>query len=106
MRSCHEFFGFFKGSRRAFSPPLSKNNEKAWLRRARAEYDAHFVEPAKRFVEALAPRLERIDPMLQAIPKVNGSIMRINRDIRFSKDKTPSKDHLRPLVLERLERED
>jgi uncharacterized protein (TIGR02453 family) len=42
----------------------------------------------------MGPRLEEIDSTIQAVPKVNGSIMRINRDIRFSKDKSPYKEHL------------
>jgi uncharacterized protein (TIGR02453 family) len=46
------------------------------------------------FAEALAPRLRKIDPDVSVEPRVNGSIMRINRDIRFSKDKSPYKDHL------------
>ena len=46
------------------------------------------------FIEALAPRLRKIDPQIQVEPRVNGSILRINRDIRFSKDKSPYKDHL------------
>src|SRR3970282_1259516 len=87
------FSGFSKDTAR-FLAGLSRNNDKAWFDAHRTDYEAHFVEAAKRFVEALAPRLKRIDSSLQAIPKVNGSILRIHRDIRFSKDKTPYKDHL------------
>jgi uncharacterized protein (TIGR02453 family) len=77
-----------------FLSGLSRNNEKAWFDAHRAAYEAHFIEPAKQFVEALAPRLQKIDANVNAEPRVNGSIMRINRDVRFSKDKTPYKDHL------------
>src|SRR5215470_10450113 len=45
-------------------------------------------------IEGLAPRLRKIEPDISVEPRVNGSIMRINRDIRFSKDKSPYKDHL------------
>jgi uncharacterized protein (TIGR02453 family) len=77
-----------------FLSELSRNNEKAWFEAHRADYEAFFLEPAKAFVEALAAPLKKLDPKLQAQPRVNGSILRINRDVRFSKDKTPYKDHL------------
>ena len=35
-----------------------------------------------------------MSPGIHADPRVNGSIFRINRDTRFSKDKTPYKTHL------------
>jgi uncharacterized protein (TIGR02453 family) len=87
------FAGFPKETVR-FLAGLSMHNEKAWFDAHRGDYEEGFVAPARAFVEALAPRLRKIDPDVQAEPRVNGSIMRINRDIRFSKDKTPYKDHL------------
>ncbi|MSP21002.1 MAG: DUF2461 family protein [Alphaproteobacteria bacterium] len=45
-------------------------------------------------VVTLGPLLQKVAPQLQFEPKVNGSIGRINRDIRFSKNKAPYKDHL------------
>jgi uncharacterized protein (TIGR02453 family) len=52
------------------------------------------LEPAKDFVGAMAPHLAKISPGIQAVPKVGKSIMRINRETRFSKDTTPYKDWL------------
>jgi uncharacterized protein (TIGR02453 family) len=77
-----------------FLAGLHAHNKKEWFEAHRGDYEEHFVAPAKSFVEALAPRLARIDPGIHAEPRVNGSIMRINRDVRFSKDKSPYKDHL------------
>lgn len=77
-----------------FLAGLHAHNKKEWFEAHRGDYEAHFVTPAKSFVEALGPRLARIDPGIHAEPRVNGSIMRINRDVRFSKDKSPYKDHL------------
>jgi uncharacterized protein (TIGR02453 family) len=77
-----------------FLAGLHRNNKKEWFESHRHDYDEYFVAPAKAFVEALAPKLARIDPAVHAEPRVNGSILRINRDIRFSKDKSPYKDHL------------
>ncbi len=87
------FAGFPKETVK-FIRQLSKNNNKQWFDQHRADYEEHYIAPAKAFVEAIAPGLKKIDSGLQAEPKVNGSIFRINRDIRFSKDKTPYKDHL------------
>ncbi len=87
------FPGFPKGSAK-FLSGLTKNNNKAWFDAHRADYDAHYVEPAKAFVAAIGPKLQKISPSISFEPKVNGSLFRINRDIRFSKDKTPYKNHL------------
>src|SRR5690242_9527174 len=87
------FQGFPKGTVQ-FLSALRKNNDKAWFDAHRADYEDCYVEPAKAFVAAIAPRLEKLDPRIQAEPKVNGSILRINRDVRFAKDKSPYKDHL------------
>jgi uncharacterized protein (TIGR02453 family) len=87
------FSGIPKGTVK-FLSELSRNNEKPWFDEHRADYDEFFMRPAKELVEALAKPLKKLDPKLQAQPRVNGSIMRINRDVRFSKDKAPYKDHL------------
>jgi uncharacterized protein (TIGR02453 family) len=87
------FAGFGKETVR-FLAGLRAHNEKDWFDAHRADYEAAFLAPAQAFVEALAPRLRKIEPDVAAEPRVNGSIMRINRDIRFSKDKSPYKDHL------------
>ncbi len=78
----------------AFLRGLGKHNDKAWFDAHRADYEAYYIEPAKAFVAALGDKLAALAPAITAEPKVNGSIFRINRDIRFSKDKTPYKDHL------------
>lgn len=77
-----------------FLTRLTQNNSKAWFDAHRGEYQAQLAEPAKDFVVAMGARMARIDPGIRAEPKVNGSIFRINRDTRFSKDKSPYKDHL------------
>lgn len=52
------------------------------------------MAPAKAFVEAIGPKLKAISKTLNAEPHVNGSIFRLNRDVRFSKDKSPYKTTL------------
>ena len=72
-----------------YRPPEAKN--KAWFDENRKRYEAVYLDPAKAFVAAIGPELQKVSPDIAAEPKVNGAIMRINRDIRFSKDKTPYK---------------
>lgn len=75
---------------------LPENNNKPWFDANRKRYQEVYVAPAKAFVEAVGERLHSdFSPDLNAIPSVQkGSMMRINRDIRFSQDKRPYKDHM------------
>jgi uncharacterized protein (TIGR02453 family) len=52
------------------------------------------LEPAQDFIVEMGTRLKQLSPGIHADPRVNMSIFRIFRDIRFSKDKTPYKTHL------------
>jgi uncharacterized protein (TIGR02453 family) len=87
------FSGFPNGTL-DFLRGLAKNNKKAWFEAHREEYETFYVETAKAFVSAIGPRLQKISKTVHYEPRVNGSIFRINRDVRFSKDKTPYKPHL------------
>ena len=88
-----DFDGFSERTLR-FLRGLSENNNKPWFDAHREDYDEGIVEPAKAFVSALGTRLRKISKTVQFEPRINGSLFRINRDIRFSKDKRPYKDHL------------
>jgi len=77
-----------------FLADLEANNTKLWFDAHRADYEALYLEPAKQFVAAMTGPLAKVTPRARAEPRVNGSIMRINKDVRFSKDKTPYKPHL------------
>ena len=52
------------------------------------------LEPSRSFVTEVGKKLKSIVPNIQAIPIANKSLFRINRDIRFSKDKSPYKTHM------------
>ncbi|HET8757296.1 MAG TPA: TIGR02453 family protein, partial [Solirubrobacteraceae bacterium] len=55
-------------------------------------YEDHVQEPALAFIEDFGYRLESISPHFRAdTRKTGGSLFRIYRDTRFSKDKTPYK---------------
>lgn len=89
----NRFEGFPDGTLR-FLRGLAKNNSKAWFDAHRSDYDAFYVDPAKSFVESIGPRLQKVSKTIRYEARVNGSLFRINRDVRFSKDKTPYKAHL------------
>jgi uncharacterized protein (TIGR02453 family) len=77
-----------------FLTDLRAHNDRAWFDANRARYESGYIEPAKAFVEVIGPELDDLVPNIHAEPWVRGSIFRINRDIRFSSDKRPYKDHL------------
>ena len=74
-----EFEGFPRDLPR-FLQDLAANNSKAWFDRNRDRYEGAYLEPAKAFVAAIAPKLKRLSRDIRAEPRVNGAIMRINRD--------------------------
>lgn len=69
---------------------LAPNNHKEWFDENRKRYQKAVKEPMERFVEHLINRLGKEEPRMQGLSPKN-CIFRINRDIRFSKDKTPYK---------------
>jgi len=87
------FSGFGDATFR-FMRDLGRNNDKAWFQAHRTAYEDDLLEPAMAFIEAIGPLLARFSPGVRAEPKIGGSMMRINRDTRFSPDKRPYKDHL------------
>lgn len=80
-----EAFAFLRG--------IAQHNEKAWFQAHQAEYHALY-DTGIRFAAALGSKLKPVSPKLRFDPRINGSVFRINRDVRFSKDKSPYKPHL------------
>ena len=82
-----------------FSPKLFKflrdlaaNNDREWFNAHKAQYVDHVQGPLLAFIGDFAPRLTKISSHYVADPKpVGGSMFRIYRDVRFSKDKSPYK---------------
>jgi uncharacterized protein (TIGR02453 family) len=81
-------FSGFRPEALRFLEELGRNNDRAWFQAHRSTYEQELLEPARDFVEAMGEELE-----VNADPRVGGSIGRINRDTRFSKDKRPYKTH-------------
>lgn len=93
MAQKETFKGFYPETV-AFFEGLIKNNTKLWFDEHRPDFQMYVMDPAQRFVEAMGERLELLVPTIIADPRVNKSLFRLNRDIRFSNDKTPYKTHL------------
>jgi len=68
---------------------LAANNQKEWMDDNRARYHSSVKGPFENFVGDLVLGLHKIDSSIQPNPK--DCIFRINKDIRFSKDKSPYK---------------
>jgi uncharacterized protein (TIGR02453 family) len=77
-----------------FLRDLGANNTRPWFDAHRAEYARDYLAPALAFITAMDAPLRRLNPTAHADPRVNGSLFRINRDVRFSRDKTPYNHHL------------
>jgi len=87
-------FGGFPAATFEFLDGIAAHNEKTWFDAHRSVYERGYVEAGRAFVAAIGPRLATLSPGVKFDPKINGSIGRINRDIRFSKNKQPYKTHL------------
>jgi len=76
-----------------FLADLAENNDRDWFNARKQIYLDTIVAPAVVFVESMGDRLRFISPHIQYDTRTNGqgSLMRIYRDVRFSKDKSPYK---------------
>jgi uncharacterized protein (TIGR02453 family) len=79
-----ELFGFLR--------ELKDNNDRAWFEAHRSVYEDAVREPLRAFIRDFDPLLEGVSPHMVADDrKSGGSLFRIHRDTRFSKDKSPYK---------------
>jgi uncharacterized protein (TIGR02453 family) len=79
----------------AFLDELAAHNDRAWFEANRERYESAVRRPALDFIEAMAPVLSTIAPAFRAdTRKVGGSLMRVHRDTRFARDKTPYKTNV------------
>ena len=77
-----------------FLKDLKKHNNREWFQKHKDRYEAVVRDPVLKFISDFGPHLDKISPHFVADPRPNGgSMMRIYRDIRFSKDKSPYKTH-------------
>jgi len=74
-----KYVAFFRG--------LKKNNHKEWFHENKKVYENDVKKPFLDLLELLIPEIKMLEPGISSNPK--DALFRINRDIRFSKDKTP-----------------
>src|SRR6266404_1974489 len=75
-----ETFRFFRD--------LGRNNKKVWMDAHRDRYQSAVVQPFRRLLEELAPTVLELDDRFDTTGRTGANFSRINRDIRFAKDKT------------------
>jgi len=81
-----DFFAFFR--------ELKANNDRGWFEANKPRFKQSVQGPMSEFIAAMAPHLARISKQFIADPRPNGgSMFRIHRDVRFTRDKRPYKEH-------------
>src|SRR5207245_5089348 len=88
-----------KSSRSYLSPEcckvlrgLARNNSRVWFQKNKQRYERYVLAPSLRFIKDAGAELRAVSPYLVADPRpFGGSLFRIYRDIRFSKDKSTYK---------------
>jgi uncharacterized protein (TIGR02453 family) len=76
-----ETFRFFRD--------LKRHNSKDWMDEHRDRYQAHVVDPLRDLFEELAPAMLKLYSGFDVSGRTGVNFSRINRDIRFARDKTP-----------------
>jgi uncharacterized protein (TIGR02453 family) len=85
---------FFSREMFRFLKELKRNNRREWFEKNKDRYEVFVKLPLLGFISTLAAPLREISPAFVADPRpTGGSMFRIYRDTRFSKDKTPYKTH-------------
>jgi uncharacterized protein (DUF2461 family) len=72
-----------------FFRDLARNNRKVWMDANRQRYQQFVVQPFRWLLEELSPAVLQLDSRFDTTGRTGANFSRINRDIRFAKDKTP-----------------
>jgi len=94
-RSDTTSFHGFSNALYEFLRDLAGHNNKQWFTANKERYVRYAKEPAIQFIISMKDRLAGISQSYIADPRVNGgSLFRIYRDTRFSRDKQPFKENI------------
>lgn len=78
-----------------FLRELSRNNNRDWFKENKPRYEELVLDVALRFIQSMQKPLADFAPHFVALPtRVGGSLMRVYRDTRFSKNKLPYKTNI------------
>jgi uncharacterized protein (TIGR02453 family) len=97
MRACKEKMNqrYFTQQTFTFLKALAENNNREWFEAHQQDYENFVRTPALDFISDMSDTMPAISKHFLAVPKkVGGSLMRVYRDTRFSKDKTPYKTNI------------
>lgn len=83
-----EYLDFFK--------ELAANNHREWFHANKKRYEAHVKKPFHHFISDLIAEVQKDDASVDMEAK--DAIFRINRDVRFAKDKSPYKLHMSAVI--------
>lgn len=72
-----------------FFSDLARHNTKVWMDANRERYQTTVVQPFRRLLDAVSPAVLQLDARFDTSARGGRNFSRINRDIRFAKDKTP-----------------
>jgi len=87
--------GYFSDATFDFLEELAGNNNRDWFNTHRSEYEGFVREPSLAFIHAMQPELARFAPRFVADDRrQGGSLMRIYRDMRFSRNRQPYKTNI------------
>jgi len=86
--------GIFTRETFRFFRDLGRNNRLTWMDKNRQRYQTTLVQPMRRFLEELTPAILDLDDRFDTSGRTGANFSRINRDIRFAKDKTLYKKHM------------
>jgi uncharacterized protein (TIGR02453 family) len=83
---------YFSDASLGFLTRLAAHNNKTWFNEHKREYEQVLRLPFQQLIADLQPDIEAISPHFRADPRtVGGSLYRIQRDARYSHDKSPYK---------------
>jgi uncharacterized protein (TIGR02453 family) len=78
-----------------FLRELSANNNREWFKTHKVRYEEDVLDVALRFIQSMQDPLAEIAPNFTAVPtRMGGSLMRVYRDTRFSRNKLPYKTNI------------
>lgn len=86
---------YFTTQGMSFLKKLEKNNNRDWFHENKSDYEDLIRTPALDFIDDMENDLAHLSPHFLAIAKkVGGSLMRVHRDVRFGRDKSPYKTNI------------
>jgi len=88
-------YAHFEAETLRFLEELSENNNREWFKENKGRYEAQVLDVALRFIQSMHDPLQEIAPHFVAqATRMGGSLMRVYRDTRFSKNKLPYKTNI------------